>query len=50
MNGGTGISARDRTYEAVAGLLEKRLDGFTKKHTDTIDDLLKHKEAELLEV
>ena len=26
--GGTGISARDRTYEAVAGLLEKRLDGF----------------------
>jgi ribosome recycling factor len=29
---------------------EKRLDGFTKKHTDTIDDLLKHKEAELLEV
>ena len=29
---------------------EKRLDGMTKKHTDTIDDLLKHKEAELLEV
>jgi ribosome recycling factor len=29
---------------------EKRLDGFTKKHTDTIDELLKHKEAELLEV
>jgi len=29
---------------------EKRLDGITKKHTDTIDDLLKHKEAELLEV
>jgi molybdenum cofactor biosynthesis protein B len=28
VNGGTGISARDRTYEAVAGLLEKRLDGF----------------------
>ncbi len=27
-NGGTGISARDRTYEAVAGLLHKRLDGF----------------------
>jgi molybdenum cofactor synthesis domain-containing protein len=26
--GGTGISARDATYEAVAGLLEKRLDGF----------------------
>jgi ribosome recycling factor len=29
---------------------EKRLDGFTKKHTDAIDELLKHKEAELLEV
>lgn len=29
---------------------EKRLDGLTKKHVDTIDDLLKNKEAELLEV
>jgi ribosome recycling factor len=29
---------------------EKRLDGLTKKHVDAIDDLLKHKEAELLEV
>jgi ribosome recycling factor len=29
---------------------EKRLDASTKKHTDAIDDLLKHKEAELLEV
>ena len=29
---------------------EKRLDSTTKKHTDEIDDLLKHKEAELLEV
>lgn len=27
-NGGTGIAARDTTYEAVSGLLEKRLDGF----------------------
>jgi molybdenum cofactor biosynthesis protein B len=26
--GGTGISRRDSTYEAVSGLLEKRLDGF----------------------
>jgi molybdenum cofactor biosynthesis protein B len=26
--GGTGIAARDRTYEAIEGLLEKRLDGF----------------------
>ena len=28
VNGGTGVSSRDRTYEAVAGMLEKRLDGF----------------------
>jgi molybdenum cofactor biosynthesis protein B len=26
--GGTGISARDSTFEAVSGLFEKRLDGF----------------------
>ncbi len=26
--GGTGISPRDRTYEAVAGMLDMRLDGF----------------------
>lgn len=29
---------------------EKRLDAMTKKSTDAIDELLKHKEAELLEV
>ena len=29
---------------------EKRLDSMTKKHTDAIDDMLKNKEAELLEV
>ena len=29
---------------------EKKLDAVTKKHTDTVDDLLKHQEAELLEV
>ena len=29
---------------------EKQLDAATKKHTDVIDDVLKHKEAELLEV
>jgi ribosome recycling factor len=29
---------------------EKRLDGLTKKHIDIIDELVKHKEAELLEV
>ncbi|MGI8458639.1 MAG: ribosome recycling factor [Propionibacteriaceae bacterium] len=29
---------------------EKQLDALTKKHTDEIDDVLKHKEAELIEV
>ncbi|GAA1924971.1 ribosome recycling factor [Nocardioides lentus] len=29
---------------------EKRLDGMTKKHTDEIDEMLKNKESELLEV
>ena len=29
---------------------EKRLDGITKSHTDAIDDMLKNKEAELIEV
>nr|WP_240755670.1 ribosome recycling factor [Nocardioides iriomotensis] len=29
---------------------EKRLEGLTKKHVDSIDEMLKHKEAELLEV
>jgi ribosome recycling factor len=33
----------------VAGA-EKRLDSMTKKHTDVIDELLRHKESELLEV
>lgn len=28
LNGGTGIAPRDTTYEAVAALLERRLDGF----------------------
>jgi len=29
---------------------EKRLDSVTKKHTDAIDEMLKNKESELLEV
>ncbi len=29
---------------------EKRLDGLTKRHTDAIDEMLKNKEAELIEV
>jgi ribosome recycling factor len=29
---------------------EKQLDTLTKKHTDAVDELLKHKEAELLEL
>jgi molybdopterin adenylyltransferase len=28
VNGGTGLAPRDSTYEAVAGLLDKRIDGF----------------------
>lgn len=28
VSGGTGVSARDRTYEALARILDKRLDGF----------------------
>ena len=39
----------DAGKDDVAGA-EKRLDAMTKKHTDTIDELLKNKEAELIEV
>lgn len=36
--------------EDEVGRAEKQLDAATKRHTDVIDDVLKHKEAELLEV
>jgi ribosome recycling factor len=39
----------DLSEDDVSGA-EKRLDALTKKHVDQIDDLLKHKESELLEV
>lgn len=52
-------SANDSVHKLVKGKevgeddgrgAEKQLDGITKKYTDTIDELLKAKEAELLEV
>ena len=36
--------------EDDGGRGEKELEGMTKRYVDSIDDLLKHKEAELLEV
>ena len=36
--------------EDEAARAEKQLDAATKKHVDAIDDILKHKEAELIEV
>ena len=39
----------DLSEDEVTGA-EKRLDAMTKQHVDQIDDVLKHKEAELLEV
>ena len=36
--------------EDDGGRAEKELDQLTKKYVETIDSLLKHKEAELLEV
>ena len=36
--------------EDEASRAEKQLDSVTKKNTDVIDDLLKNKESELLEV
>ncbi len=36
--------------EDEGGRAEKELEAVTKRHVDQVDDLLKHKEAELLEV
>lgn len=36
--------------EDEVGRAEKELEGLTKRHVDSIDDLLRHKESELLEV
>lgn len=36
--------------EDEVGRAEKELDALTKRHVDTVDDLLRHKESELLEV
>ena len=36
--------------EDEGGRAEKELEAVTKRHVDQIDDLLKHKEAELLDV
>jgi ribosome recycling factor len=36
--------------EDEVGRAEKELEQLTKRHVDVVDDLLKHKEAELLEV
>ncbi|MGH3446291.1 MAG: ribosome recycling factor [Nocardioidaceae bacterium] len=39
----------DLSEDDVTGA-EKRLEGMTKKHVDAVEDLLQHKESELLEV
>ena len=38
-NGGTGIAARDTTYDTLSGLLDKRLDGFGEifRHLSYLD-------------
>ena len=36
--------------EDEVGRAEKELEGLTKRHVESIDDLLRHKESELLEV
>lgn len=45
-----GLSRDGEAGEDDVARAEKRLDSITRKHVDEIDELLKHKEAEILEV
>ena len=40
----------DESPDEAGFRAEKELEAVTKRHVDQIDELLKHKEAELLEV
>jgi len=44
------LSKDGEVGEDEANRAEKRLDGLTKQHADQVEDLLRHKEAEILEV
>ncbi len=44
------ISKDGEAGEDEVNRAEKELESMTKRHVDTVDDLLKHKESELLEV
>jgi ribosome recycling factor len=44
------ISKDGEAGEDEVNRAEKELEGMTKRHVDTVDELLKHKESELLEV
>ncbi len=44
------ISKDGEAGEDEVNRAEKELEAMTKRHVDTVDDLLKHKESELLEV
>jgi ribosome recycling factor len=44
------ISKDGEAGEDEVGRAEKELEAMTKQHVDSVDDLLKHKESELLEV
>ena len=43
------VKEKDVSEDDARGA-EKQLDGITKKHTEQVDEMLKAKEAELLEV